>query len=281
MGARERGAALLLAAAIAAVAGGCTHRGRNAASQDPPPQPAAPPQTVTPAAPSPPPPAVEDPVPARLRTNEAIVIEEGGRQPSGERGLAAVAAAERTRRRETGSATIDINDKNLGRHATGKLTHTRPTEAPPPTEAPSDAASERGEEYWRERVRNLRQQWALAVESIDELQGKAAALRNRFYAQSDPYVRDGEIKPAWDRALEALDTAKLRARSLEEELALTLEEGRQAGALPGWLRDGVELEPRERPYEAPKKRTPRDDGNLILEPEELGKPPQPIEPDRR
>jgi hypothetical protein len=128
------------------------------------------------------------------------------------------------------------------------------------------------ERFWRDRVRGLRQQWAAAVDSIGELEARAASLRTRFYAQDDPYVRDGEIKPAWDKALENLDEARHRARSLEDQLGAVLEEGRQAGALPGWLRDGIELEPSERPYDKPDHEVARD-GNLVREPEELGEPP--------
>src|SRR4029078_9636142 len=106
-----------------------------------------------------------------------------------------------------------------------------------------------------------------------ELEARAASLRTRFYAQDDPYVRDGEIKPAWDPARESLDEAKERARSLEDQLGAVLEEGRQAGALPGWLRDGIELEPSERPYDKPAHEVARERGNRGREPEGLGEPP--------
>ena len=232
------------------------------------------PQTVT-LAPAPTPKHVEEPVAAAVRGNQPVVIDEGTPTAYGADELAAVAAAERERRRRAGPATKVINNANLAEHATGKLSIVQGSAAPAAGSpaAAAVAAAAKDERYWRERVRGLREDWAAAVDSIGELEARAAGLRTRFYAQDDPYVRDGEIKPAWDRALENLDEAKQRARSLEDLLAATLEEGRQAGALPGWLRDGMELEPTERPYDQPERTVARDDGNLVREPEELGEPP--------
>jgi hypothetical protein len=228
------------------------------------------PQTVTPA-PAPTPRHVEDPVAAIVRGTDPVVIDEGTNHASGAEELAAVAAAERERRRRAGPPTVVINNANLAQHATGKLTVSQGSGET--AEASSAANPAKDERYWRDRVRDLREQWAAAVDSIGELEARAASLRTRFYAQDDPYVRDGEIKPAWDKALENLEEARLRGRSLEDQLGATLEEGRQAGALPGWLREGVELEPTERPYDQPQRPVARDDANLVREPEELGEPP--------
>ena len=228
------------------------------------------PQTVTPP-PSPAEPGTEEPVGAKIRSSDPVVIDEGG-PDGGAQGLVAAAAAERERRRTTPASSVVINNKNLAQHATGRLTvsgvaPTAPAKAQPAADLTKD------ETYWRDRVRGLREQWAAAVDSIGELESRAAGLRTRFYAQDDPYVRDGQIKPAWDRALEQLEASRENARTLEDKLAATLEEGRQAGALPGWLRDGIELEPIERPYQAANHPVTHDDGNLVREPEELGEPP--------
>jgi len=279
--ASRRRVSLAAAGALALAGFGCAHAPVQPAA-DPAAQatPVPPPQTVTPAAPSPPRADETELVPARVRDNQPVVIEEGGDSSSSQQGLAAAADTERRRRDRGATPAIVINDQNLAQHATGKLTVTN---APPPgstngaANTGADAAKPgvpvRDEQYWRERVRSLRQQWALSVEAIGELQERANGLRTRFYAEADPYVRDGQIKPTWDKTLENLQAAKERARSFEEQLATTLEEGRQGGALPGWLRDGVDLEPKDRPYEEPAKRPPHDDGDLIKEPEELGKPP--------
>jgi hypothetical protein len=270
---RAGGVLRISAAIVLGVA--CVVASTSCASQPAPqtaePAPVVAPQTVTPS-PAPTPQHVEEPVAAAVRGNQPVVIEEGTNTASGARELAAVAAAERERRRQAGPATVVINNANLAEHATGKLTIVQGSGAPPPI-SPALAAAAKDERYWRARVRGLREEWAAAVESIGELETRAAGLRNRFYAQDDPYVRDGQIKPAWDRALESLDAAKQRAQSLEDQLGAVLEEGRQAGALPGWLRDGIELEPTERPYDPPERTVARDDGNLVREPEELGEPP--------
>jgi len=262
---------LLLAAPCVLLLAACSSAHPPAPRAAGKPGPAVAPQTVT-LAPAPTPSTVVDPVPARVPSNQPVVIDEGTDGSEGPQTLAGAAAAERERRREAGPATLVINNKNLAEHATGKLTISQGSSTTPPA-APAGATPAKDESYWRERVRGLRQQWALAVDSIGELEARAANLRTRFYSEDDPYVRDGEVKPAWDRALEGLDSARTRARGLEDQLGATLEEGRESGALPGWLRDGIELEPSERPYDKPDRPVARDDANLVREPDELGKPP--------
>lgn len=262
-------------AALLVVVAGC--------SQAPPPRPAPaaqpvaasgpsvvaipPPQTVTPAAPSAPGVGTEEPVPAEVKGTAPIVIDEGGEAASHRRSLAEAAASERERRRGLGAPIATIDDKNLAQHATGALTTSEPAQAPL-GDVPDLAADE---QHWRQRVRSVREEWAAEVDAILELQQRTAELRTRFYATDDPYVRDGQVKPAWDHALQSLEDARRRARQLEDELEATLEEGRQAGALPGWLREGMELEPAERPYDPPARRRrnePVEGRDLVGEPVE-------------
>src|ERR1700719_3030361 len=75
--------------------------------------------------------------------------------------------------------------------------------APPAGPAPPavTAALVRDEKYWRGRALEIRQRWRKASDRIKELEEDIGLLRRRFYAQDDPYVRDGQIKPAWDHAL--------------------------------------------------------------------------------
>jgi hypothetical protein len=73
-------------------------------------------------------------------------------------------------------------------------------------------------------------------------------------------VRDTQVKPEWDRVLERLEATRARVETRKRELSELLEEGRRAGALPGWLREGVEQEP------------------IVEEPEEEIVPHQSIEP---
>lgn len=107
----------------------------------------------------------------------------------------------------------------------------------------------RDEAWWRARVRQVREEWRQTVDEIAELEETAADLRWRYYAADDPWVRDGRVKPEWDRALDRLSEARRRLGEYPRRLEALLEEGRREGALPGWLREGVELEPR--PEELP------------------------------
>lgn len=166
--------------------------------------------------------------------------------------LVEAARAERERRRNLQAPTVRITNQNLKDFARGqKLTEVNNGAedlAPPGGRAASEVLPENfedAEKYWRERVRRAREQWAEAVAAVRRLEGEVARLRRDFYAADDPYDRDARIKPLWDRALEALREAQARAQQAPQELERILEEGRRAGALPGWLREGLELEPQE------------------------------------
>lgn len=99
--------------------------------------------------------------------------------------------------------------------------------------------------YWRDRVREARLRWREAVERVEELQGLAEQLRYDFYATDDPWLRDSSIKPAWDRTLVELEEARQDVDFQRRTVEAVLLEGRRSGALPGWLREGLELEPDE------------------------------------
>jgi len=129
-----------------------------------------------------------------------------------------------------------------------------------PTAAPNPAASAAmSEEYWRSQALKIRLDWKTAVEEVDELQAEVADLRRRFYQEDDPFYRDNEIKPSWDRALDRLQEAKSMAEAQERKLSRFLDEGHRAGALPGWLREGVEYEPPATPDNTPSERRRTDD----------------------
>lgn len=100
-----------------------------------------------------------------------------------------------------------------------------------------------GETCWRRRAYELRQAWNEATEEVAELEEEAANLRWRFYAEDDPWVRDSQVKPAWDRVLDRLRRKRDEAARYGERVSELMDRGRRAGALPGWLREGVELEP--------------------------------------
>lgn len=190
--------------------------------------------------------AAEEPPAADDET--VIIIEDGPaeteeREPS----LVETARAERRRRESTEPARIVITDKNLADYATGELTVSNSSAEVLTDERPQAAQGEqepaRGEAYWRERGYAIRLAWKEAAERIEDLEGDVFNLRMRFYSEDDPFYRDSQIKPAWDQAIEELSEARAEVEMRREELAEFLEEGRVAGVLPGWLREGVDLEP--------------------------------------
>jgi hypothetical protein len=185
--------------------------------------------------------------------------------------LAQAAAAERDKRRleQRPKATLVINNDNLAAFAAdGQLTVVTPGTAAPAesTQEPATAGTAAGESpsrgpagprdevYWRDRTRDVRTRWADASEEVERLELQAAQLRWDFYAEDDPYYRDERIKPEWDRVLDELRRARQDIRAYSEELAEVLTEGRRAGALPGWLREGIEFEPEE--PDSPIRRSP-------------------------
>jgi hypothetical protein len=177
-----------------------------------------------------------------------VMIDPGGRGPTTTRDVVAAARAEKERRKASGPPVAVINDKNLSEMGKGgRLTTGTAAPAGPAAHAGSANLAEQQEAYWRDRVRSLRERWKLAAETIGPLQEQAANLRAEFYSVDDPFRRDTEVKPAWDLTLEKLDRAKREVLEIQAQLAGALEEGRRSGALPGWLREGTELEPRALP----------------------------------
>jgi hypothetical protein len=213
------------------------------------------PKTPAPAAPAAaaPAPAPEAPVAGSVDPHRADVVIIDAGDPEADAGatsLADAARAERQRRTVATKPIAVINDKNLKQHASrGQISIGAPAAKPASPTAP--AVDAKGEEYWRSRVRDLRHRWKLAEEAIERLSGDAEGLKRRFYSADDPYVRDAQIKPDWDRTLDLLRLAREDSKRLQGELEDALEEGRRAGALPGWLREGIDDEPAPPAEEAP------------------------------
>ncbi|HEX6204162.1 MAG TPA: hypothetical protein VF100_14275, partial [Thermoanaerobaculia bacterium] len=174
---------------------------------------------------------------------ELIVVDEGSSAVRPSPGELA-----RTTRREAagrGSAPRITND-NLADYARrGQVTMSgTPVAGQPQTAEAAEGAGEgeadgaepvRGEAWWRARAREIREEWRRTVDEIGELESAAADLRWRFYAEDDPWVRDGDIKPEWDHALDRLSEARRRLEEYPRQLDELVEEGRREGALPGWL----------------------------------------------
>lgn len=220
------------------------------ASPAPPPAkpaPAPPPQET----PTPTPAPTPEPVPAveETRSDQVVVLDPGGESESSPHTLVEAARAERERRAHAVPSTIVINDKNLKQHATGQLTVATPgkKEATPGKTETDPSQPVRDEQYWRSRALEIRLRWRHAADDAKELETSANGWRRSFYAEKDPNVRNARIKPEWDRALDRLEEARAEVETSQKELADLLEEGRAAGALPGWLREGIDQEPKEEP----------------------------------
>lgn len=231
------------------------------AAAEPAAEPAPPATAAEPAAPAPPLPP--DPT--------VIVIEPGG-VDSGDVDLVAASAAERERRAAAPPASRSITNQNLVKAKPGEKLPGKPAKPAEPAGAAPAAAvpGGTGEAFWRSRSRELRQRWKDVVDEVADLESDADLLRRRFYAEADPYVRDGRIKPDWDRVLDRIRTLREEAERRREAVTAHLEEGRRAGALPGWLREGIDLEP------AAEGARPEDGPHEAVEPPIYPEPREPI-----
>src|SRR5688572_9169294 len=147
-----------------------------------------PPQAVTQQAPDPPPPS-ELPVAAPVADDgKTVVIDVGGQQGAGEISLAEAARAEKIRRQNAGPLIAVINNKNLPAHATGALSTGSAPQISSEASATLDAQAEQ-EAYWRGRVRESRQKWHDAELEIAQRETEIAELRQKFYAEDDPFRR--------------------------------------------------------------------------------------------
>ncbi len=196
-----------------------------------------------------------------------IIIDAGDSDADSRPSLVEASKREKERKATAGKSVAVITNETLPKMAKkGQLTFAdlskpKAGENPPAGEV----ASAEQQQYWSGRALAIRQRWRDAVDEGANLERQAADLRRRFYAESDPFRRDGEIKPSWDRTLDRIRLAKERADAAKKELGEFLEEGRRAGALPGWLREGAELEP-EPP--APPKTTAEAIEPPILQPKD-------------
>ncbi|MEM6794290.1 MAG: hypothetical protein AAF725_09925 [Acidobacteriota bacterium] len=216
----------------------------------------APVQVTSQVEPPPPPP----PLPPPIREVEATggqsqvrVIDPGGDGDAKPKTLieaSRLAKAQKRRQRQQ-EPIAEINDDNLAEFAEGAEVIVLESEPAAPLEGetfePTPGLTEdpnvRTEDFWRNRALEIRMGWRRAIDEMSELELEAAALRQQFYAEDDPYIRDSQVKPSWDRVLDRMRTLQEQAGRYERELDTFLEEGRRDGALQGWLNQGWELEP--------------------------------------
>jgi hypothetical protein len=231
----------LIALVVAGCAGAPPPVRRSEPAKPAPAEPTAPSPTTQPAE-TPAASRNEEITPESSRPKDVDVVD-----PGGERGpltLVEAARAERERRARSGPPVAVITDKNVA-HSTGRLTVADPKK---PAATGADAAALqtiKDEQYWRSRALDIRTRLRQATDRVEDLELSAAGWRRRFYAEEDPYFRDGKIKPEWDRVLAQLEETRNEVGTTRKELEDFLDEGRRAGAMPGWLREGGELEPEE------------------------------------
>jgi hypothetical protein len=176
-----------------------------------------------------------------------VVVDPGDDAASHPKTLAEAARAERERRSHAGEPVAVITNKSLP-HSKGQITYAQPTtktgeKGKAGAAKGADKGDGRDEAYWRQRGLEIRKRWRAAADEIHLLEQEVADWRRKFYSTDDPAVRDGQVKPEWDRALDRLRRKRDEVTSTQHELEVFLEDGRKAGALPGWLREGGELEP--------------------------------------
>ena len=210
------------------------------------PAPEAPAETPAPAAtPAP----AEEPKAKAPYGDDVIVLDSGGQEAGAPKSLADAARAEREKRAHAKPPIAVITNQTL-KESKGQVTFVNPPPKKAGEEKPvADAPAEplRDEAYWRSRALDIRLRWRKAADEVKELEQSSAGWRRRFYAENDPYVRNGQIKPEWDRVLDRLEEARADVETAKKELEELMEEGRLAGALPGWLREGLDEEPKEEP----------------------------------
>ncbi len=222
------------------------------------------------------------PVPTReIRpTKPTVKVIDAGGDGDQPKTLLEASRMAKARKQDSRESIASINDDNLHEYAKGAeiIILESPPAAPEPVLEPPPGPVEEGsqvrdEQYWRSRALELRMGWRRTFDQIGELELESAALRQQFYAEDDPYIRDSQLKPSWDRALDRLDQLRDRSLRYEQELETFVAEGQRAGALQGWLNQGWELEPTpdERASSQRVKGSQSIDpptGNLDNEPEE-------------
>jgi hypothetical protein len=219
------------------------------------PSPKAPAAAPTPAPDTPPPapPAQEE----KRQGDAAPVVVDPGTDSSETTPATLVEAAhaERQRRATAGKPVAVINDKTLPRYAAkGQITiadpkakngKKDPAAATAAAAAAAEAKAAHDEQYWRGKARQLRDAWRQSADEVKDLEQKSGELRLKFYAEKDSFLRDTQVKPEWDRVLDRLQQARLDVDAAKQDLTKFLDDGRAAGALPGWLDEGIEDEPEE------------------------------------
>lgn len=109
------------------------------------------------------------------------------------------------------------------------------------TDSNSGGSADR-ELFWRQSVSELRTGLRRSIEDLRRIELESTLLRQQFYSETDPFVRDNEVKPRWDRALDQLTSLRKKAKEDHNALTSLLAEAKKSGISPEWLQDGTSTE---------------------------------------
>lgn len=99
----------------------------------------------------------------------------------------------------------------------------------------SEGGEEKGEEYWKQRMNDARLTQSRAQERIELLQLQARNVYGNFVAVDDPGQK-ALLQTQLQKLNADIEKAQQEAAEAANALKDLKEEGRKAGALPGWLR---------------------------------------------
>lgn len=92
------------------------------------------------------------------------------------------------------------------------------------------------EVYWRGRYQEAKARIEKAQKEVDRLQPIVDQLKQTYVESKDPTVVT-QFQDAVERRTEELESAKKELEAAQQGMDDLEEEGRKAGALPGWFRD--------------------------------------------
>jgi hypothetical protein len=174
----------------------------------------------------------------------------GGAVPASAQSLADVAKKEADRRKTTGAETktapkkVYTNDdlKPAPPPLPGSVTASGPADAKPAAkDAPADKDAqkkpqdEKGEEYWRNRMAQAREELRRNEMFREALQTRINSLTSDFSARDDPYQR-AQLADDRQKAIAEMARVTQEIDELKKRIADIEEEARQAGVPPGWIR---------------------------------------------
>jgi DNA repair exonuclease SbcCD ATPase subunit len=172
--------------------------------------------------------------------------------PVGAQSLAEIAKKEQERRKAIDKPSKVLTNDDLKKPqnplppsqplagATGQIQENKPAAQPQQkaneqTHKTADAKDAKGEEYWRNRITQAREELRRNQMFAEALQTRINSLTNDFSARDDPYQR-AQLADDRQKAIAELGRVKTEIETLTKQIADIEEEARQAGVPPGWLR---------------------------------------------